>query len=158
MAVMQKNTYKLFHNDQCIVPEGYVEIDEMIAPTIQVLNQKGYTTVFCCAGHPLDDCLWRDAQIETGYRETGIPLRTYIMFAEGITVPCLPPDFETDINTARSQPRLVIEKLYQITSAFENQYYEKMRNILETMKQLYQWALDLPEFKTMNCENEVADN
>lgn len=147
MAVMHEKTFKLFHNDQCLEPEGYVEIDEMIAPIIQVLNQKGYTTVFCCAGHPLDDWLMRDAQIEMGYRETGAPLTTYIMFEEGITLPCLPPDFEPDTNTYGSQPKLVIEKLYQLTNAFENQYYEKMRRILETMKQMYQWALDLPELK-----------
>lgn len=145
MAVMHKETFKLYHNDMNIVPDGYVEIDELIAPTIQVLNQKGYTTRACCSGHPLDDCLMRDSGTEAGYYETGIPLTSYIMFAEGITLPNLPPDFEANQNTYNS--RLVIRKWYVVESAFDNQFYEKSRKILETMKQLYQWALDLPDFK-----------
>lgn len=143
MACMHKKTFKIYHNDQNIVPDDYVEIDELIAPTIQVLNQKGYITRFCCSGHPLDDWL----MIEEGgrYRETGAPLESYIMFGEGITLPFLPPDFVATQNIVNS--RLVIRKSYYIDNAFDNQFYEKSRKILETMKQLYQWALDLPDFK-----------
>ncbi len=147
MAVMHKETFQIFHSDQNLVPEGYVEIDELIAPTIQVLNQKGYTTRFCCSGHPENDWLFRDSGEESGYHKAANPLTCYIMFAEGITLPNLPPDFEASQNTYLPVPRLVIEKWYVVQSAFDNQYYEKLRQILETMKQLYQWALDLPEFE-----------
>lgn len=145
MACMHKKTFKIYHNDQNIVPDDYVEIDELIAPTIQVLNQKGYITKFCCSGHPLDDCLMRDAGEEAGYQQTGIPLESYIMFEEGITLPFLPPDFDAEQNIGNS--RLVIRKSYYIGNAFDNQFFEKSRKILETMKQLYQWALDLPDFE-----------
>ncbi len=59
MACMDKKTFQIYHNDQNIVPDGYVEIDEWIAPTIQVLNQKGYLTKFCCSGHSLQESLIR---------------------------------------------------------------------------------------------------
>ena len=32
--------------------DDYFECDDMIAPTISLLNKKGYKTAFCCAGHP----------------------------------------------------------------------------------------------------------
>ncbi|MBR5312034.1 MAG: hypothetical protein IKU40_04025 [Clostridia bacterium] len=146
MAVMHKETLRLYHNDQCIKPEGFIELDEWIAPAIQVLNQKGYTTRFCCSGHPLADWLFIDTNSEKGYYESGNFVRSYIMFEEGITLPSLPPDFEAMQNTHAPNPRLVIEKIHPVTSAFENQFFEKARRILETMKELYEWALELPEF------------
>ncbi len=147
MAVMHKDTFQIYHNDQNIVPEDFIDIDEWIAPTIQVLNQKGYTTRFCCSGHPLDDWLFIDTSKEKGYKEAGNFVRSYIMFEEGITLPSLPPDFTSKLNTYTSRPRLVIEKDHPITSAFENQFFEKARRVLETMKELYEWALELPEFQ-----------
>lgn len=144
MAAMHKETFKLYHNDQNLIPDGYADIDELIAPAIQVLNQKGYTTRFCCSGHPLDDLLVRDSGEELGYYKAGNPLNSYITFAEGITLPSLPPDFQAEENPHSS--RLVIRKWYVIECAEDNDFFEKSRRILETMKQLYEWALDLPEF------------
>ena len=156
MAVRHKKTFKIYHNDQNIVPEGYVAIDELIAPTIQVLNQKGYTTRFCCSGHPLDGWLRLDSEAEAGYRESGAPLRSYIMFEEGIALPSLPPDF-VKVETAHvSGTPLVIEKIHVINNASVNQYFEKSQKILETMKQLYQWALELPEFDEAKAEQEES--
>ena len=143
---MHKDTFKLYHNDQCIKPEGFIELDEWIAPAIQVLNQKGYTTRFCCSAHPLYDWLYIDKSKEKGYVEGGNFVRSYIMFDEGITLPSLPPDFTSKENTYTQRPRLVIEKDHPVTSASENQFFEKARRILETMKELYEWALELPEF------------
>ena len=30
----------------------YVDIDEKIVNAIKILNEKGYTTRYCCSGHP----------------------------------------------------------------------------------------------------------
>lgn len=30
----------------------HFEVDELIAPVIRELTLKGYTTKFCCSGHP----------------------------------------------------------------------------------------------------------
>ena len=35
--------------------DDYFECDDMIAPVIQELNRKGYTTEYCCGGHPYED-------------------------------------------------------------------------------------------------------
>ena len=29
-----------------------IEVDENLIPTIRMLNDKGYTTTYCCSGHP----------------------------------------------------------------------------------------------------------
>ena len=147
MAVMHCKTFEIYHNDQLIVPEDYIDVDELIAPTIQILNQKGYTTRFCCSGHPLTGhWLWRDAGAEEGYRKAGAPLMSYIAFEEGITLPSLPPGF-VERPRYGGNPRLVIEKDHPITSAAENQFFAKAQRILETMKELYEWALELPDFE-----------
>jgi len=158
MAVMHKDTFKIYHNDQNIVPEDFIDIDEWIVPTIQVLNQKGYTTRFCCSGHPLDDWLFIDTSKEKGYKESGNFVRSYIMFDEGITLPSLPPEFIATQNTYGERPRLVIEKDHPITSAFENQFFEKARRVLGTMKELYEWALELPEFQPETAEPDSDES
>lgn len=148
MSIMHKETFQIFHSDQNLLPDGYVEIDELIAPTIQVLNRKGYTTRFCCSGHPENDWLYRDSGEEAGYHKSANSLNCYIMFAEGITLPDLPDGFEAEENTYYQLPRLVIKKWYVVENAFDNQYYEKMKQILRTMEQLYAWAMDLPDFES----------
>ena len=77
------------------------------------------------------------------------------MFEEGITLPSLPHDFTSTQNTSAPRPRLVIEKDHPVTSAAENQFFEKARRILETMKELYEWALELPEFVPEHAETET---
>jgi len=144
MACMHKKTFKILHNDYLMLPDDYVQIDELIAPVIQVLNRKGYITRFCCSGHPLDDWLaWLTTEDGVEYRETMSSSNSSIAFEEGITLPVLPPGFDVVPN-----PRSLLEirKSYYIDNAFDNQFYERARSILETMKQLYEWALDLPDF------------
>jgi len=141
---MHKETFQILHNDYRILPDDYVEIDELIAPIIRVLNRKGYITKYCCSGHSMDECLaWVRTAEGSEYQETMIPMVSYIIFVEGITLPVLPSGFDVVENPAS---RLEIRKVYYIDNAFDNQFYERARNILETMKQLYEWALDLPDF------------
>ena len=148
MAVMHKETFEIFHNDQNIVPNGYVEIDELIAPTIQVLNQKGYTTRFCCSGHPLAEALTRTSKTEEGYYKSCGYLRSYIAFGEGIALPSMPPNFEVSprITGSKSNLGLIIDRHYVVNNASDNLFFETSQQILDTMKQLYHWALELPDF------------
>ena len=53
MSVIDKKTFEVF--SEITIPEvekRSFECDDLIAPVISVLNQKGYKTKFCCCGHP----------------------------------------------------------------------------------------------------------
>ena len=53
MAYIDRKTYKA--HAEITVPEverRSFECDDLIAPLISLLNQKGYKTRFCCSGHP----------------------------------------------------------------------------------------------------------
>lgn len=47
---MDLESYKLRHD----YASNHVELDDLIAPTIQLLNQKNYITSACCSGHAND--------------------------------------------------------------------------------------------------------
>lgn len=56
MALINTTTFEIFHQNsvEC-TDDVYFECDELIAPTIEVLNLKGYKTQYCCSGHPYKD-------------------------------------------------------------------------------------------------------
>lgn len=99
MACMHKETFEIYHNEYHILYDGFVEIDELIAPAIQILNRKGYKTTHCCSGHPLKNWLWSEG--EAKYRESQNLPSSYISFEEGITLPVLPPGFFIDASENR---------------------------------------------------------
>ena len=48
------NNNKLFEYIQCPKTNcvgTLIEVDELLLPTIKILNEKGYSTKFCCSGH-----------------------------------------------------------------------------------------------------------
>ena len=56
MAYLCMNCYEIYDRDLGYCPkvnchQDIVEIDELMLPTIILLNQKGYMTDFCCSGH-----------------------------------------------------------------------------------------------------------
>lgn len=53
MAYIDKKTFKPYSEITVSeVEKRSFECDDLIAPIISILNQKGYKTSFCCAGHP----------------------------------------------------------------------------------------------------------
>jgi len=53
MAIINGKTFEIYsHSADPRTLENSFECDDMIAPIIRTLNLKGYTTTFCCAGHP----------------------------------------------------------------------------------------------------------
>lgn len=138
MICMHEETFDIYLSDQCTRPDGYILIDDLIAPTIQVLNRKGYITEWCCSGHPLKDCFIIDGEFGKYRKESGQP-NSYISFKEGISLPMLPPEFVMDSLGSR----LVIRKRYND----DNDFFKISLNILAAMEQLYKWALNLPNFK-----------
>ena len=58
MAYMNCKTFEIYMEVQDEkTPNDWFFVDDMIAPSIQLLNRKGYTTAFCCAGHPFIGCI-----------------------------------------------------------------------------------------------------
>jgi hypothetical protein len=169
---MHEKTFDIYHNDLSIVPDGYVQIDELIAPSIQILNRKGYITIGCCSGHSFKDHVTKlssEVEYEVIYGQ-GSGYNSHIMFKEGISLPNLPPGFKM-----KSKPILppdfcinnplepgeyytrefIIESSIGSVLIIEKgvykrpgeDFFETSWNILETMEQLYKWALNLPDFK-----------
>ena len=102
-----------------------IEVDEVILPTIRVLNQKGYITLFCCSGH----------------FNMGVS-NIYIKFEEecfdAIINSDLPEDFEIeDGDVIRYTP----SEIYSAERKFEF--------ILQKNIELLQWAtsLEIIEYK-----------
>ena len=168
MACMHKETFEIYYNDLRIVPDGYVEIDELIAPAIQVLNRKGYTTIGCCSGHPLKGTI-SPISSEMGHEIIHDRVYcTHVIFGEGISLPTLPfgfimdskpiypPDFFINnppdeyvtlesIKEFLGLKRSVLFIRKSVCDGYD--FFATSRNILETTEQLYKWALDLPDFK-----------
>lgn len=53
MAYIDRKTFKPYSDISVSeVEQRSFDCDDLIAPVISILNQKGYVTNFCCAGHP----------------------------------------------------------------------------------------------------------
>ena len=52
MTIIDKETFEIYTTETPdILNDGYFECDDLIAPTISILNVKGYTTTSSCSGH-----------------------------------------------------------------------------------------------------------
>lgn len=102
-----------------------VEIDDILVPTIILLNQKGYYTESCCSGH-LED----------------LTRTSYIIFNEVVEkLPTVPNGFRLSaMLTEEGQKRLTIAK--PIGPSPDSVHV--FQDILTTALQIYGWALTLP--------------
>ena len=121
MAYIHKETFEILqHNNLEDSLDDFFEVDDLIALPIQALNRKGYTTTYCCCGHPFEEVceafskhevtvedfpLWGAFKVEEIenkecpenkfrilYRNR--PFREgYISFAKDISLPPLPEGF-----------------------------------------------------------------
>lgn len=144
---------------------NYVPIDAEIAPTVQLLNRKGYITMTCCAGHhPGDEMLKRYVSL-SGILFTS---SSYISLYWGILLPSLPPGFLSDVMVMDDKTAEISEKDLKdlvLLLAEKPELQKKIsivikhdwdlidsntfrRKHIELMEQLYEWALNLPDFKS----------
>ena len=136
MSYMHKETFDITQYDIGSNEQNFFEIDELIALPVQVLNRKGYITEAACAGHQFER-----------FEDTMLIIErchTYIMFKEGISLPSLPFGFFKDDSHIKIFPQnlKITREFGDISGTFKF-----LREVFESMEQLYQWALDLPDFK-----------
>jgi hypothetical protein len=106
-----------------------VKIDELYIVIIKILNEKGYTTTYCCSGHIYEK----------------LP-QSYILFGEGIKLPCLPEGYVIDY-----EAHTTIESIKDITeirrdfylNSYENEA-ELQKDILKSALAVLEWAEALP--------------
>ncbi len=148
MPYMHHKTFEIYMEVQDEkTPNEWFFVDDMIAPTIQLLNRKGYTTEWCCAGHPFIGCMNVHPQSGVEYKcENFFARQLYVSFAEGvISLPPLPDGFYTTT--------------YGGTICIRYDYlpyedaYVFMATALEANKRLYEWVLSLPTYKE-HCESK----
>jgi len=168
MAYMHKESFDIVVENSFKRPDDYFYIDDLIALPIQILNRKGYITEFCCAGHPFDwleengEVVGESAEERAKRLERKIykSFNSYISFKEGISLPTIPPEFSRDVFTDKECVRKNYGTPFTIVTdtdtghtltfadpkIYDNDVYKFMRDAVETMEQLYEWALNLPEF------------
>lgn len=157
MAYMNLKTFEIWADSNIDGFENeHFEVDELIAPVIRELNLKGYTTKFCCSGHPyymFNEAFTKtekDATTIVGLIDTercedaNFSVRAlyimpdndlYIVFA-GVSSNdfCLPlPD------GFRWDDECTIRYDY-----IETEVYEFLSERLNACKTLYEWAMKLP--------------
>lgn len=96
-----------------------IEVDELLIPTIKVLNQKGYITKYCCSGH-----------------YDGQHSNSYIMFDDGITLPSLPKGFTMEEHDGRT--------VIRSARPFRQPTFGDFYKICDDAKTLLKWADKLP--------------
>ena len=146
MAYMHKETFDIVmsgNTEKVIktIQSDYFEIDDLIALPIQILNRKGYTTEFCCSGHPFDILYDKtDFEDDIAFQIfSKVKFNSYILFKEGIYLPLNPP---TGFVCEKIETKLKIERKFN-----NNDVYKYICDVIEAMEELYKWTLSLPNFK-----------
>ncbi len=144
MAYMHRNTFEIYMEVQDEkTPNEWFFVDDMIAPSIQLLNRKGYATEWCCAGHSVTTYFGMHLQSDGEYKheEYHFNRQLYVAFAEGVTaLPPLPDGFYT--TTFGDMLAIRYDYPAEITDA-----YDFMAKVLEINKRFYDWVLLLPDYK-----------
>jgi len=140
MAYLDKKTFHIIkYGDRRIkrLHDENFHVDDLIAPTIKILNQKGYFTAGCCAGvHklPVDEVFVQNADI-----------KCWILFKQGITLPSLPPKFHIE-----PLPQGFWIDSFEVIDLTSFVYITKVCDARHEimLKQLYEWALGLPNYES----------
>ena len=114
--IKMSKTFHPYNVDTCDCGGKVCDMDELIFPTIQTLNKKGWTTAFCCSGH-----------LDEGF------INTYIKFTH--MPDSLPSGFYKDGDCIRHHDG-------RREDATGLNGFVKLSNI---NMRLYKWALSLPE-------------
>jgi hypothetical protein len=155
MALINKSTFEIIDGTALeLIPEDiredYFEVDDLIALSVSELNKRGYTTTYCCSGHPFEGLVevfsakiydLRSLGICTNVIRQGdfyrgicrsISNECYITFYNDPSVfKCLPKGFYIDGFSIR---RTYLSKCNT---------FEYVEEIVESMKDLFIWTQSL---------------
>ena len=159
MALIHNETFDIIAGTNIEDGEGseneYFEVDDLIAMPIALLNKKGYLTIACCSGHPFDDiseiicnddikmdvrkclpCIIKEGPKNGGYQfvQRFDDNSFYILFDDNYFENCnITGNFYfDDFNCIRHEYNT------------KNYSFDKIYEIVDNMKSLYQWVEKLP--------------
>lgn len=162
MAYMNLETYDVFNTlSKNVETDKFVEIDELIAPIISLLNKKGYKTQYCCSGHPYTNYIldpsgdenwdddWNRDQKE--YFDDNPYITGYIMFEPGILIHSCPKDtkLEMEKDFDSRDPVFVLRYHYDLSDEPEISTLSMYKTIVYTMSAWMEWAQNLPVYNPM---------
>ena len=117
-------------------PDSFIEVDELIAPVISILNKKGYKTVYSCSGHPYMSTIHDDC----------IAIDQYILFDDNIVLPSCPKNYKLEISNYLSDTQLRFCIRYNEFDNSDTDYYRRYTKIIKQLKVLLEWAEGLPPY------------
>ena len=171
MAYMKLNTFDIYQElltEEELSIDGFVEIDELVAPVVSILNKKGYITSNSCSGHPycdyqLSSSILEENSLNTANRDEFNKhpyISGYIMFDTDIFIHSCPSDESTyiEMDTFTNKPRFIIRYWYEF-DANDNvvNSYKAHDKILDIMKNWMEWAESLPNYTIVNAISTLLD-
>ena len=146
MILIDKKTFEIYGSTEDERISGpCFECDELLAPTISLLNQLGFKTAYCCSGHYFDVFLddpdpnaiypvWQDDNCYICFQRSFED-----MAKDGFTVPdgydCTYADAYFESSEYRTWEFLIRKEF--------NDIEDKFLQIIDNAKALYTWAKSL---------------
>lgn len=148
MVFMHKKTLDIVNElDYKLDRENYIELDELIALPVKMLNEKGYKTLYCCSGHVFGEYVYSDILDENvslediGTIASYYPnCNMYIKFEKDYKFSNLPKGFKLDYCYVTDTYRC-IEYLIKAEEGTSDRLFE----IMEHIKHLIEWVYELPK-------------
>ena len=140
-SIIDRNTFEVYANAEDY-PNAFI-CDKPLAPTISLLNRKGYKTIASCSGH-----YYVNYQTDKAH--------TYILFDKVYEFKSLPEKFTKEVSSDNDDhKRISIDYVYDRYKLENNESvlkkeYELITEIENICQKLYEWVESLPDNKERN--------
>lgn len=135
-SIIDRETFEVFEHAEDY-PKAFI-CDKRIAPSVALLNKKGYKTLASCSAHYRLE--WNEQDRTT----------TYIAFDKDYKFDTLPEGFEKNIS---SDGKVCIDRFIMLCENGKlRDRFEFERELDNTCQKLYEWVENLPVNKERNDE------